>query len=90
MYTISYKEVIAFLYGLVLLKEPSSSEEKNMNNSAIITNHPQNLKHLQIEISGDDLQQLLTQRAISASQIKCLNKRSKLCMWALLLKSCFG
>ncbi|MNN60164.1 hypothetical protein D3C81_1753320 [compost metagenome] len=61
-----------------------------MNNSATIANRQHNLKRLQTEISGDDLQQLLSQRAISASQIKCLNSHTKISLWSMLLKSCFG
>ncbi len=46
-------------------------------------------KNLQIEIDAEDLYNLISQKQLSASQVKCLNLNTKLTLWTLILKSCF-
>lgn len=46
-------------------------------------------ERLQIEICACDLLPLLSKRELTACQLKCLNKKTKLLLWTLLSQSCY-
>ncbi|MEE9339847.1 MAG: hypothetical protein V3U87_17385 [Methylococcaceae bacterium] len=83
LYIPRFYQLVINKLSVSLIKQPKLDQLKEMR---VITNSSDN--NLRFEISAEKMNELLSQRKICATDIRCLDSDSKQCLKKLCLKTC--